>query len=291
MRTALLTMLLLLVLCFGLVAWLDPRHQARIEANEPGGQGTLGGLLGETRQTVADYFYTQADVYFHSGYYPSIFDAARKQEEQDSDVSHPGEGSSGHEEKGFMGPPLDWIDRFGRHFIPSRHTHLHGEAVAEMLPWLKLSADLDPHRIQTYLVTDYWLRSINKSADAEEFIRQGLRANPHSPDLLYALGQIYLEDRKDYFRAKNLFLAGKKEWHKRDDPKPAVAKNGEEAKDYLLLERILAGLVKDEEATGHLDQAVRYLQELKPDAGDPTAVQKLIDGLQAKIKAQPGANR
>ena len=185
-----------------------------------------------------------------------------------------------------MGPPLDWIDRFSRHFRPSRHTHLQGNKVEEMLPWLKLSAELDPQRIQTYLVTDYWLREgLGKSAEAEDFIREGLRANPHSPDLLFALGQIYLEDRKDYFRAKNLFLAAKKEWHERDDSKPAVSKNGEESKDYLLLDRILSGLVKEEEATGHLDQALAYLQELKPNAAEPAGVQKRIDELQAKINA------
>jgi tetratricopeptide (TPR) repeat protein len=285
MRTGLLNMLLLLVLCFGLVAWLQPRYQARLDANEPAGQGTLAGLLGETRQTVADYFYTQADVYFHSGYYPSIFDQSRKQEESDSDVSHPEEGNSGKEEKGFMGPPLDWIDRFSRHFLPSRHTHLSGSTVGEMLPWLKLSAELDPHRIQTFIVTAYWLRQgLGKSAEAEDFVRDGLRANPHSPDLLFILGQIYLEDRKDYPRAKNIFIAAKKEWHKRDDSKPAVSKNGEETKDYLLLERILSGLVKEEETVGNPQQALRYLEELKPDAGDPDAVQKRIDELKQKIE-------
>ncbi len=278
-------MLLLLVLCFGLVAWLQPRHQERLDTYAPA-DGTLAGLLGESRQMVADYFYTQADVYFHSGYYPSIFDQSRKQEETDSDVSHPEEAKKGEEGKGFMGPPLDWIDRFSRHFLPSRHTHLSGNTVGEMLPWLKLSAELDPHRVQTYIVTAYWLREgLGKSAEAEDFIREGLRANPHSPDLLFALGNIYLADRKDYPRAKNIFLAAKKYWHERDDSKPAVSENGEETKDYLLLDRILSGLVKEEEATGHLDQALAYLQELKPNAGDPASVQKRIDELQAKINA------
>jgi len=284
-----LMLILLLVGCFSLAAWLEPRHTAKVNANEPT-QSVLASLLGDGRKMVADYFNVQADVYFHSGYYPSLFDQARAQEVQDSDISHPENGKE-QEEKGFMGPPRDWIDRFSRHFRPSRHTHLQGNTVDEMLPWLKLSAELDPQHVQTYLDADYWLRTVGKSADAEDFIRQGLRANPHSPDLLYALGQIYLEDRKDYFRAKNLFLAAKIEWHKRDDSKPAIAKNGEEVKDYLLLESTLGGLVKLEEATGHLDQAVRYLEELKPDASDPDGVQKRIDETKAKIKAQSGSNR
>ncbi len=282
-------LILLLECCFCLAAWLEPIHASRVDANEPT-HSVLASLLGDGRKMVADYFAVQADVYFHSGYYPSLFDQARAQEEQESDISHPENGPD-KEGEGFMGPPRDWIDRFSRHFRPSRHTHLQGNQADEMLPWLKLSAELDPQRIQTYLVTDYWLRDLKKSADAEDFIRQGLRANPHSPDLLYALGQIYLEDRKDYFHAKNIFLAAKNEWHLRDDSKPAISKNGEDAKDYLLLDRILGSLVKLEEATGHWDEAVRYLEELKPDAGDPAGVQKLIDDLKAKIKAQAGANR
>jgi hypothetical protein len=279
-----LTLILLFECCFCLATWLEPRHTARGNANEPSSQSVLGSLLGDTRKTVADIFAVQADVYFHSGYYPSIFDQARAQEEQESDISHPENGKE-KEESGFMAPPRDWIDRFSRHFRPSRHTHLQGKAVEEMLPWLKLSAELDPHRIQSFLVTDYWLRDLKKIDDAQDFIRVGLKANPHSPDLLFALGQIFLDDRKDYFRAKNVLLAARKEWHLRDDSKPAISKNGEESKDYLLLDRILSGLVKEEEATGHLEQALAYLEELKPDSGNPKAVQKRIDELQARINA------
>jgi len=279
-----LILILLLECCFCLAAWLQPRREAKIYANEPT-HSVLASLLGDGRKMVADYFATQADVYFHSGYYPSIFDEARAQEVQDSDISHPESGEE-KEEKGYMGEPRDWIDRFSRHFRPSRHTHLSGNEVGEMLPWLKLSAELDPQRIQSYIVTSYWLRQgLKKSAEAEDFIRDGLAANPHSPDLLYTLGQIRLEDHQDYAHAKNIFLAAKREWHKRDDSKPVVSKNGEETKDLLLLGSILRGLVQEEEATGHLDQAIRYLEELKPDAADPKGVQDRIDELQAKIRA------
>ena len=75
----------------------------------------------------------------------------------------PKEGKE-HEEKGFVSKPRDWIDGFSRHFRPSRHTHLRGETVAEMLPWLKLSAELDPHRIQPR-PSAYWFREgLGKSA-------------------------------------------------------------------------------------------------------------------------------
>src|SRR5438034_2728201 len=34
----------------------------------------LSGFVGEGRKLFANHFYVKADVYFHSGYYPSIFD-------------------------------------------------------------------------------------------------------------------------------------------------------------------------------------------------------------------------
>jgi tetratricopeptide (TPR) repeat protein len=287
MRQALLTMILLLVICFSLVAWLQPRLDTR-QNEDQSSESVLGSLLGDGRKMVADYFYVEADVYFHSGYYPSVFDQARKQEESDSDVGHPEEGN-GQEEKGFMGEPLDWIDAFRRHFIPTKHTHLQGASVREILPWMKLSADLDPHRVQTYVVTAYWLRGrLGQSKEAEEFLRQGLKANPHSPELLYNLGEIYLEDRKDLPRAKNLFLAALRCWHEVEEPKPIKTETGEGERNSFLLEQILGGLVEDELVANDLNQALIYMKQLKANASDPAGVQQQIDKLQARINAHGG---
>jgi tetratricopeptide (TPR) repeat protein len=275
------------VICFTLAVRLQQSSASLSHESAPT-DSVLGTLLGDGRKMVADYFYVQADVYFHSGYYPSIFHQARAEEESDSDVSHPEEGSA-QEEKGFMGEPLDWIDRFSRHFKPARHTHLQGEKVEEMLPWMKLSAELDPQRVQTYAVSAYWLRNrLKKSAEAEDFIRDGLRANPHSPDLLFVLAQIYLQDRKDYPRAKKLFLAALRCWHERDDSKPEKSDVPEHGRDNLLLEQILGGLVKEEIAAGNLGQALDYMKTLKANATDPGGIQKQIDELQAKINAGAG---
>ena len=138
-------------------------------------------------------------------------------------------GKNQGDETGFMGQPLDFIDAFERNFIPSRHTHLDegsargtnselatlsgekGGAVREILPWLKLSAELDPNRIETYTVAAYWLRSrMGKVDEAEHFLREGLRANPRNAAILFELGRIYNEDRKDYDHARNVWELGVK---------------------------------------------------------------------------------
>ena len=105
--------------------------------------------------------FVKADAYYHSGYYPTIFDnnEAFKTPHMAEDTGAVASHNQG-EETSFMGPPRDWIDAFGRHFIPNRHTHLDeggptddlssSSKVREILPWLKLSAELDPENIKTY---------------------------------------------------------------------------------------------------------------------------------------------
>ena len=173
----------------------------------PDREDVLTTALGDSRKLLARQFYVKADAYFHSGYYPTIFDAAKP-----SDKLHIAATAQGqHEEEGadFLGKPKDWIDSFGRHFFPSEHRHLgedpdhhdeHGDEhheehgkqgeERELLPWLKLAATLDPERPETYIVTSFWLRSqLDKPNEAEQFLREGLRANPGHPEMLFELGR------------------------------------------------------------------------------------------------------
>lgn len=206
---------LLLTLAFGLAAWLGPRLEVqfpeRADLDDP-----LAVLLGDTRQLFANSFFVKADAYFHSGYYPTIYD-----DNAPFKTPHIGEDSGTMESKnsgdenGFLGQPHDWIERLNRNFFPSEHTHLDGGGVdgegatevKEIMPWLKISAELDVHRVETYLVTAYWLRNrMHKVNEAEQFLRDGLRANPDNAALLFELGQLYFESRNQPGQARNLYL-------------------------------------------------------------------------------------
>jgi len=49
--------------------------------------------------------------------------------------------------------------------------------------------------VDTYTVAAFWLRSkLGKVSEAEQFLREGLRANPDSDQILFALGQLYFEN-------------------------------------------------------------------------------------------------
>jgi len=289
-RRDLLVCALLLTLAFGLAAYVRPRLEAqfpeRADSDDP-----LAVLLGDTRQMFAMSFYTKADAYFHSGYYPTIYDnnAPFKTAHMAED-SGAAESKNTGDENSFLGKPHDWIERLNRNMFPSEHTHLDqggasgdlgdSSQVKEIMPWLKISAELDAHRIETYLVTAYWLRvRMHKIDDAEQFLRDGLRANPGSAAILFELGQLYFENRHNPEQARNLYLAALDSWGREN--------SGKEEQDKFLIGHIAGALAKLEEQEHDIPKAIEYLKLLKRVSPIPDAIQKQIDELNQTTAAKP----
>jgi tetratricopeptide (TPR) repeat protein len=291
LRRDLLVVALLLVLAFCLAAQVGPQLDARLVANGAGDDDPAARWLGDSRRMFAMSFYTKADAYFHSGYYPTIFDnnAPFKTAHMAED-SGSAESKNTGDENAFLGEAHDWIDRINRHMFPSVHTHLDqggpsgdlgdSSQVKEILPWLKISAELDPHRVETYLVTAFWLRvRMHKVDDAEQFLRDGLRANPGSAAILFELGQLYDENRHQPDQARFLYLAALNDWGKENNGKPD--------QDTFLFGHIAGALAKLEEQQHNIPQAIGYLKLLQRTSLDPGSVQKQIDKLQQKSPATP----
>jgi len=263
-------------------------------------QSALEAILGDSRRLFANHFFVQSDVYMHGGYYPSIFDlaAASPNQQTPHDEDHqcgpdchhdqeqqtpsPAARPAPHQHQDhsecthdFLGQPRNWIDAFGRHFFPSRHTHLdetEPAAAREILPLLRLSAELDPQRVETYTVAAYWLRLMGKNDEAIQFLREGLRANPDSHEILFELGASY-ELKADTDRARNLWELALKRWEERQE-------RGEEP-DRLVGAQILTRLARLESRAGHPDQTVAYLEKLKRISPSPQSVEQRI----AEVKA------
>ncbi len=232
-------------------------------------------VLGDARAMFARQFFVKADITFHSGFYPSVFDQARQAEEEENHVAHP--GKEGEKPEGsFLGPPTDWIDRFGRHFRITEHTHLEGGNIREILPWLRLSADLDPHRIETYTTAAYWLRNrLGKVKEAEEFLREGLRANPNNAELLFELGRLDYENYHDPARARNLWELALRRWHE------VEAK--QKKPNLFVLDEITTNLAHLEESAGHFDRAIEYLEQAKQASPNPADLDRQIQELRRKL--------
>ena len=278
-------MVALLVSCFGLAARLQPQFAAW-----PGSRATgdiFNVVLGDSRRMFANEFYVKADAYYHSGYYPTMFDdnTAFQTAHMAEDTGAVNTKNHGDEE-GFLGPRRNWIDSFERNFFPDRHTHLDeggasgdlsgSENLREILPWLKLSVDLDPDNVQTYTVTAYWLRvRMHKVAEADILLHDGLRHCPDSYDILFELGRLYDESYHDELRARNVWELAVRKWQKLD---PASQDDNK-----LIMEQITSHLAKLEENAGNLPKAIEWYQAAKKVSNTPDALQTQINRFQEKI--------
>ena|ERR1022692_3354634 len=289
-RTYLLLLLALLVLGFGLASDLQPQFRALRLSRADG--DIFAVLLGDSRRMFANEFYVKADAYYHSGFYPTIFDnnAAFETAHMAEDTGAVSSKNHGEEES-FMGPPRDWIDAFGRHFLPNRHTHLDeggptddlsgSDNIREILPWLKLSSELDPQNVQNYTVTAYWLRQrLHDTSEANEVLLEGLRNNPGSCDILFELGRLYAESDHDTNRAENVWIAAAKNW------RPVKGSDDEVTANNYIYEKITTELGQTELNTGHWQQASQWFQAAQPMSPTPDALQKLINVARAKMAAQ-----
>jgi len=312
-RAFVLLGVLLLVACVSMAASLD-RWFMTWAGNRAKNFSPLKIAIGDGQKIFAGHFYRKADVYFHSGMYPSIFDNndSFKTAHIGADAGATDSKNTGDEEN-FLGNQRDLIDSFSRNFFPSRHTHLdqggagghshgadghshgapghhHGDAdhhhgsggpeielgesgeVREILPWLKIAQELDPENPLTYTVTAYWLRQrMGKVREAELMLREGLKALPNHPALLFELGRIYFENQQEIARARNVWRHAAKSW---------LQQEGDQSDpDKFILEQILTHLAKLEEASGNLTQALRYWEQagtLMPErAGIPDRIKEL----------------
>lgn len=290
-----LRLALLTVICFSLATLLQPR--AATWGNRERADSALKILFGEGRRLFANHFFIQADVSFHSGYYPSIFDQAKRpqdspmvstrntQEEHDNDghsssLEKQGHDESTHErEMAFLRTPKDWIERFGRHFVITEHTHLSGGQEREILPWLRLSAELDPQRIDTYTVAAYWLRvRLGKIKEAEQFLREGLRNNPDSYQILFELGRLYYENYHEIGRARNVWDLALRKWDAQELSK--------QDPDLTSLAQIADNLARLEGQEGNYERAISLLERGKTGSPHPADLEAEIAELRAKIASR-----
>jgi tetratricopeptide (TPR) repeat protein len=306
-----LTFVLLIVACFSIGTSIDQK----MAGTSAGGKDLLATFLGEGRKMFANHFYTRSDVYFHSGYYPSMFDQASlhgenhlaegagakeakaaagshqhdetckhdQEEEHDHDkddhakCDHGDDADHDHSkcsegEQDFLGKPKDFMDGFRRKFIVTQHTHLTEKGTngaREILPWLKLATQLDPNKVESYTVGAFWLRELGKHQEAEAFLREGLRQNPRSYELLFELGRSAF-DRKDMTQARNLWELAFQRWRDQENTKAS------EQQDRFMAAQILHQLARLEARAGNRDKAISWLTIVKKVSPAPDEIEKRI---------------
>jgi len=115
---------------------------------------------------------------------------------------------------------------------------------------------------------------LHKVNEAEQFLREGLRANPDSPEILFELGRLLESSRHDSPRARNLWEAALRKWNATEAKKPEP--------NLLLLAEITVSLARLEERESHWAAAIRYLEILKSVSPNADKIQRQIDELHSK---------
>jgi tetratricopeptide (TPR) repeat protein len=128
-------------------------------------------------------------------------------------------------------------------------------------------------------VAAYWLRKrLGKVNEAEQFLRDGLKYNPNSYEILFELGRLYRENHHDDVRARNLWELALRRWNEREAAK--------KDQDLFGLEQIAINLADVEEHAGNLDAAIKYLQLARKAAPIP----EVIDARIAEVRARQTAD-
>ena len=300
-----LILVLLFVACFSLSAAIE-QWWVRWEGNRAE-ESLLEVTLGDGRKLFARHFYFKADSYFHSGFYPSIFDApldeGRGEEAAPAMAQDAGATQGRRKELPGPGEPKDWLEAFGRNFYPSAHTHLDmggahdhdhdhdhdheaGPAsdekmIREILPWLKMSAKMNPEYIETYTVSAYWLRTrMNKVDEAAELLGDGLRANPDSYEILFELGRIYQGNYQNADRARQLWERALRKWREQETGKQ------KEKRNYFMLAQITSHLGFLEKDAENWRAAIDYMRQWQEAVTDPSTIQRRIELLQRELQKE-----
>lgn len=176
----------LLILTWGLAFCMSCRIMNIITSGQPG-KGTDSAaemILGESRAALSAHFYEQADTYFHGGW-----------EHQSQEAFRNGV-----------------FQKMQNEISPRFHIHLEGDAIKEIMPWMRLATMMNPADVRIYLDTAFWLAHESARPDiAEQVLQEAQINNPFNYQVQLERGRLFLMEKK-VTEAKNAFDAGLAFW-------------------------------------------------------------------------------
>jgi tetratricopeptide (TPR) repeat protein len=167
---------------------------------EQSGMPVVMKILGESRNIASNLAFLQADVYYHRG--------IEHPDDEHEDCMSPEAGEEKHIHKGpertlahlgvsqvFSKDPLLWISS---ELNVDSHTHIGSDDIKEIVPWLYFAHKLDPHNVEVYTITAYYLANrLGKTSEAVSFLKRGMVLNPDSWELCAEMGLLMYKNVKD----------------------------------------------------------------------------------------------
>jgi len=221
-----------------------------------GGRGSslVERLSAASRRALADDLCVEADRYFHRG------------------VPH-------RRERAFT----DAIGRLAEIVRPTRHEHIGGGDICEMMPWLRFATLADPENIEAYTGAAFWVAREKKDAlpQALGILREARRRNPYDYRVPLQEGSILLHSG-DLAGAERAFDLALRLWPR--------AERCSEEQTRLAREALLNYRGFLHELRGDTGEALRCYREylaLKPDApGMRDIVARIERGARGREEAE-----
>ncbi len=181
-------------------------------------QSALAALFGEFRVSVADMLWLKTDEYIHKGIeyrLPDLHTSAPTDHtnhahehhahpenlaEPTSDtytIEHAMGWDHTHEHVVSVIPPKErdfrgLLGDIERAVKPYSSTHIEHESLEELVPWYRLVTYINPNHTRGYVIGAYVIATHASSPEqALEFLKEGERNNPKSPEIHEALGRLY----------------------------------------------------------------------------------------------------
>jgi hypothetical protein len=206
-------------------------------------QSALGVVFGALRVSISDLLWLKTDEYLHQGV--SYIHKPETAEEHAREAGHQHAEEHEHEEQHAHGTQQDsysiekamgWeeacahastaipaaandfrgiLGDLERATKPYADKHVEHSRMEELIPWYRIITRVNPKHVRAYVMGGYLISAMAKNDQkALEFLEEGERNNPESPEIEEALGRHYffrLHDQeaalKHLLNAERLYLA------------------------------------------------------------------------------------
>lgn len=211
-------------------------------------------ILGPARTLISQGLYARADLYFHKGAPPA-------------------------KDEAFHGFFQKWKDVL----CPTLHAHTEGREVEEILPWLRLATQSDPHNVEIYLVASYWLtRDCHRPDLAIQAIEEAMENNPEHYELPMEKARILL-GMDEYEKALHALNAALTLISTPDQPDPEQA--------AIDLPFILMAQSYVNEAVGNRAEAIASTEQLLAQEPNPHFANRLEQFKAGKLNPEDAKDR
>ncbi len=223
-------------------------------------------IFGSFRVFVGDWAFLKAEEYHHRGL---PFEQAMGYHKGEALFS----GKEDHEESSgshiAAGKQAGLYQKIYSDVKVTEDSHLKPAEEKEVLPWFYVEVAFNPHDIRGYVLGAYWLERVGQKEESLKFLREGVKNNPGSAQVLSAIGELYYR-QNNHEKAAAYLERSCLLWNEAKGPN--VVTNRYSESDRLFAFDLLASLYIRQ---GNYDKALNIYTELLKFGPNPAILEKI----------------